>query len=118
MRRRRSVERRIFFPWEGRGGLRRLLRLGRFRPVVFVLLGVGLIAIVGMRERRPDVLTWSGGGSAGGPVYARLERRYWGREPPWKATCWITTVDVRHRWTRWQSTWARSIFPGTLGEIR
>ena len=52
MRRRRSVERRIFFPWEGRGGLRRLLRLGRFRPVVFVLLGVGLIAIVGMRERR------------------------------------------------------------------
>lgn len=29
-----------------------MLRLGRFRPVVFVLLGVGLIAIVGMRERR------------------------------------------------------------------
>jgi general secretion pathway protein G len=52
MRRRRSVERRIFFPWEGRGGLRRWLGLGRFRPVALALLAVGLVAIVGVRERR------------------------------------------------------------------
>ena len=52
MRRRRAVERRIFFPWEGRGGLLRWLGLGRFRPVVLVLVVVGIIAVVGLRERR------------------------------------------------------------------
>lgn len=52
MRRRRSVERRIFFPWEGRGGLRRWLGLGRFRPVVLALVGIGLVVAVGVRERR------------------------------------------------------------------
>lgn len=30
-------DRRIFFPWEGRGGLRRFLALGRFGPVLAIL---------------------------------------------------------------------------------
>ena len=44
--------RRIFFPWEGRGGFRRWLRLGRLRPVLLVL-GIGaFVTLVGIRERR------------------------------------------------------------------
>lgn len=52
MRRRRLGDRRIFFPWEGRGGLLRYLALGRLRPFValgFIALFVGW---VGVRERR------------------------------------------------------------------
>lgn len=52
MRKRPLGERRIFFPWEGRGGLRRYFALGRLRP--FVLFGLVLVFVgwVGMRERR------------------------------------------------------------------
>lgn len=44
-------ERRIFFPWEGRGGLRRFFEIGRFGTIFFVVL-LALFAswIVG-RER-------------------------------------------------------------------
>lgn len=44
-------ERRIFFPWEGRGGLRRFFAMGRFWPVLVL---VGFATIVGWivaRER-------------------------------------------------------------------
>jgi general secretion pathway protein G len=51
MRRRRVTEPRIFFPWEGRGGLLRRLRLGRVR----LLIGIGLVllflGVVAVRER-------------------------------------------------------------------
>ncbi len=52
MRRRRSGDKRIFFPWEGRGGWLRRLRLGRVRPVLIALAVVGFVAVVGVRERR------------------------------------------------------------------
>jgi general secretion pathway protein G len=42
----------IFFPWERRGGFRRLLGTGRVRPVVSVLLLLGFVLVVGSRERR------------------------------------------------------------------
>lgn len=51
MRRRRSTEQRIFFPWENRGGLVRRLRLGRVRPLVIGLLVIGFLAMVAVRER-------------------------------------------------------------------
>ncbi len=45
-------ERRIFFPWEGRGGLRRFLAMGRFGPILaFVAVGLIVGSIVA-RERR------------------------------------------------------------------
>jgi general secretion pathway protein G len=52
MRRRRASDQRIFFPWEGKGGLVRLLRVGRVRPVLIVLAVVGFIVAVAVRERR------------------------------------------------------------------
>lgn len=51
MRLRSSSERRIFFPWESRGGLLRWLRLGRMQPVVLGGLMVGLLITVGMIEK-------------------------------------------------------------------
>jgi len=48
----RKSDRRIFFPWEGRGGLRRFIELGRIRPIA---LGAALIAFlisVGLHEHR------------------------------------------------------------------
>jgi general secretion pathway protein G len=51
MRRRRLREPRIFFPWEGRGGLVRRLGLGRVRPVLLGLAVVGVVVWVGVRER-------------------------------------------------------------------
>ena len=51
MRRRRAAEQRIFFPWESRGGLARRLGLGRVRPFVIGLGIVGLLFVIGMRER-------------------------------------------------------------------
>lgn len=51
MRRRRPADQRIFFPWEGRGGLVRRLGLGRVRPVLLALALVGLVVWVGVRER-------------------------------------------------------------------
>jgi general secretion pathway protein G len=52
MRRRRASDQRIFFPWEGKGGLVRLLRVGRVRPVLIVLAVLGFIIAVAVRERR------------------------------------------------------------------
>ncbi|MBK7580921.1 MAG: type II secretion system protein GspG [Myxococcales bacterium] len=51
MRRRRSKDQRIFFPWEGRGGIVRRLGLGRVRPVLFALSVIGVVVWVGLRER-------------------------------------------------------------------
>ncbi len=48
----RVNERRILFPWEGRGGVRRFIELGRVRPIA---LGAGLLLIVimiGVHEHR------------------------------------------------------------------
>lgn len=42
----------IFFPWERRGGLRRLLGTGRVRPVASVVLLLGFVLVVASRERR------------------------------------------------------------------
>lgn len=45
------LERRIFFPWEGRGTIRRFLALGRVGPVL--LLGSALLLVfwIAQRER-------------------------------------------------------------------
>lgn len=48
----RSSEQRIFFPWERRAGLRRRVGLGRARPVLVVLLLLGFLVWIGLRERR------------------------------------------------------------------
>lgn len=48
----RLFQQRILFPWEGRGGILRFLRLGRLRPFVLLAAVVGFIALVGARERR------------------------------------------------------------------
>lgn len=50
--RRRLTEKRIFFPWEGRGGVLRRLRLGRVRPLVLVLLVGAFFFAIALRERR------------------------------------------------------------------
>ncbi len=47
-----SNETRILFPWEGRRGLSRLRGLGHLRPVFVVLGVVGLLVLIGVRERR------------------------------------------------------------------
>ncbi len=44
-------ERRIFFPWEGRGGLRRFLAMGRFWPVLVLGLFASLVSFIASRER-------------------------------------------------------------------
>lgn len=44
-------ERRIWFPWERRGGLLRLLALGRVGPVLLVGALLGLVVVLGVRER-------------------------------------------------------------------
>jgi general secretion pathway protein G len=49
--RRFASERRIWFPWERRGGLRSLLMLGRVGPVLAVLGVLGFIIVLGVRER-------------------------------------------------------------------
>jgi general secretion pathway protein G len=52
MRRRLTSDKRIFFPWESRGGLARWLRLGQVRPVLIGLAAVGFFVMVGVHERR------------------------------------------------------------------
>jgi hypothetical protein len=52
MARARTRSPSIFSPWEGRGGLRRLLGGGRVRPVVAVMLVLGFVLLVASRERR------------------------------------------------------------------
>jgi general secretion pathway protein G len=49
--RRFAAERRIRFPWERRGGLRRVLMLGRVGPVLVVLGVIGTISVLAVRER-------------------------------------------------------------------
>ena len=50
--RRRSTERRIFFPWEGRRGLLLWLRIGRAWPFLIGALLLGFFLLVALRERR------------------------------------------------------------------
>jgi general secretion pathway protein G len=52
MKRRRVPERRIFFPWEGRIGIRRWLGLPKVRPVLLIALSVAFVMVIGLRERR------------------------------------------------------------------
>ncbi len=52
MRRRWTSDARILFPWEGRRGFSRLRGLGRLRPVFVGLAVVGLVVVIGVRERR------------------------------------------------------------------
>jgi hypothetical protein len=49
--RRFARERRIWFPWERRGGLRTMLMLGRVGPVLVVLGVIAFITALGVRER-------------------------------------------------------------------
>ena len=51
-----SHEPKLLFPWEGRGGLRRFLRLGRLRPFLVVFGVVGFVTLVGVSERRASGL--------------------------------------------------------------
>jgi general secretion pathway protein G len=48
----RSSDRRILFPWEGRGGLRRFIELGRIRPIALGLALLGLVVTIGVHEHR------------------------------------------------------------------
>jgi general secretion pathway protein G len=52
MLRRRVNDRRILFPWEGRGGLRRFIELGRVRPIALGLGVVLLMVLIGVHEHR------------------------------------------------------------------
>lgn len=45
------VPRRIFFPWEGRGGLRRFFAKGRFKPVLVVAVVASCSSWVIARDR-------------------------------------------------------------------
>ncbi len=46
-----SNDRRIFFPWENRGGLRRFFGFGRLRKLFLVLSLLGFVSLVATRER-------------------------------------------------------------------
>ena len=52
MRRRRPLDTRILFPWEGRSGLWRWVGLRRFRVVLAALGVVAFVGVIGARERR------------------------------------------------------------------
>ena len=52
MRRKRNNDSRILFPWEARRGLSALRGLGRLRPLFVVLGVIGLVVLIGIRERR------------------------------------------------------------------
>lgn len=49
-------DRRIFFPWEGRGGLRRFFAKGRFGPVILLIGLVCVISLMFSRERHQSGL--------------------------------------------------------------
>lgn len=59
---RETKDRRIFFPWEGRGGLRRFISVGRVGPFVFLSVLVAFVVWVGVRERHAagERETWVG----------------------------------------------------------
>ena len=46
-----NKDRRIFFPWEGRGALRRFFARGRMFSILFVILVVGTVSAMVKRER-------------------------------------------------------------------
>jgi general secretion pathway protein G len=48
----RENDRRILFPWEGRGGLRRFIELGKVRPIALGVAVVTLLISIGVREHR------------------------------------------------------------------
>ncbi len=48
----RESDRRILFPWEGRGGLRRFIELGRVRPIALGAAVLTLLVSIGVREHR------------------------------------------------------------------
>jgi general secretion pathway protein G len=48
----READRRILFPWEGRGGLRRFIELGRVRPIALGALVLATLLSIGVREHR------------------------------------------------------------------
>ena len=48
----RENDRRILFPWEGRGGLRRFIELGRVRPIALGVAVLTLLVSIGVREHR------------------------------------------------------------------
>ncbi len=48
----RASDRRILFPWEGRGGLRRFIELGRVRPIAMGLGLAALFVLIGVHEHR------------------------------------------------------------------
>jgi len=59
MRRLARTDVRVLFPWEGKGGLRRWLGLGRMRPFFLVFLVLSFVWVVGSRERRATGLRTS-----------------------------------------------------------
>jgi len=48
----RANDRRILFPWEGRGGLRRVIEMGRVRPIAVGLGIATLLVLIGLHEHR------------------------------------------------------------------
>ncbi len=48
----RIRDRRILFPWEGRGGLRRFIELGRVRQIAIGLAAAAVLVLIGVHERR------------------------------------------------------------------
>lgn len=48
----RQTDRRILFPWEGRGGFLRFIELGRVRPIAFVVGTLSVCVLIGVREHR------------------------------------------------------------------
>ena len=42
---------RILFPWEGKGGFRRWLGLGKMRPFLWAFFVIGFVWLVAVRER-------------------------------------------------------------------
>jgi hypothetical protein len=48
----RPSDRRILFPWEGRGGLRRFIELGKIRPIALGLVIAFVLVLIGVHEHR------------------------------------------------------------------
>lgn len=46
------IDKRILFPWEGKGALRRWLGSGRLRPYLLAFCVIGFVWVVAARERR------------------------------------------------------------------
>lgn len=59
MKRLSRADVRVLFPWEGKGGLRRWLGLGRMRPFLLTFMVIGFVWVVGARERRATGLRTS-----------------------------------------------------------